>query len=156
MVSYFFYILLEESKMTNELFNKSNIAKLSNIIPFKDGENWYLELIYKYEDEKGKHTVVIPKAAIPFAQRGLPPIMDKTFYPDLINRPYINCSSSMSLFKSDCNLASERGVKVPYYYFDIITEFAPREMTLDEIEEELGYKVKIINNKDDINEENHM
>lgn len=28
---------------------------------------------------------------------------------------------------------------------DIITEYASREMTLDEIEKELGYKVKIIN-----------
>ena len=137
--------------MNNNLFNKVNKAKLSNIIPFKDGVNWYLELIYKYEDEKGKHTVVIPKAALPFAQKGLPPIMETTFYPnnDLLNNPYINCSSSMSLFKSYCHLASERGVKDPYYYFDIITEFSPREMTLDEIEKELGYKVKIINNEED-------
>lgn len=140
--------------MTNELFNKSNIAKLSNIIPFKNGENWYLKLIYEYKDEKGEHTVVIPKAEIPFAQRELPCIMDRTFYPgpfsnlNVIRRPYIDCSSSMSLFKSDCNLARERGLK-DSYYFDIITEFTPREMTLNEIEEELGYKVKIINNKDD-------
>lgn len=37
------------------------------------------------------------------------------------------------------------------WYFDIITEYAPREMTLDEIEKELGYKVKVINkeNNDD-------
>lgn len=32
-----------------------------------------------------------------------------------------------------------------YFDFDIITEYASREMTLDEIEKELGYKVKIIN-----------
>ena len=31
--------------------------------------------------------------------------------------------------------------------FDIITKPASREMTLDEIEKELGYKVKIINKK---------
>lgn len=33
----------------------------------------------------------------------------------------------------------------------IITIYAPREMTLDEIEKELGYKIKVINkeNNDD-------
>lgn len=32
--------------------------------------------------------------------------------------------------------------------FDIITEPAYREMTLDEIEKELGYKVKIVNKEE--------
>ena len=37
--------------------------------------------------------------------------------------------------------------------FMIITEYASREMTLDEIEKELGYKVKIID-KEEKNAEN--
>ena len=53
----------------------------------------------------------------------------------------------MMLYKSTCDLASELGVKEPVYYFNIITEYATKEMTLDEIEKELGYKVKIINKK---------
>lgn len=139
--------------MANELFNK--IAKLSDIVPFKDGENWYLKLIYKYKDEKGKHTVVIPKAAIPFTQRGLLSSivkLDCVTYGDLSEHFYMACNSSMPLFKSGCNLAFERGIKDPHYCFDIVTEFAPREMTLEEIEKELGYEVKIINSKDDIKE----
>ena len=57
----------------------------------------------------------------------------------------------MELYDSVCGLASERGIKEPSCCFDIITEYAPREMTLDEIEKELGYKVKVINkeNNDD-------
>ena len=51
----------------------------------------------------------------------------------------------MILHESVNSLASDRGVKYPAYYFDIITEYATREMTLDDIEKELGYKVKIIN-----------
>ena len=131
------------------------VAELSNIVPFKDGESWYLKLIYKYEDEKGKHTVVIPKAAIPFSQRSLPYITNVTFYnrEDLLARPYMNCIyDKIPIYESVCTLASERGIKDPHCYFDIITEFAPREMTLDEIENELGYKVKIINNTDDVKE----
>lgn len=100
-------------------------AELASIIPFTEDKRWYLKLIYKYEDKKGKHTVVIPKAAIPF--------------------------ESMELYDSVCGLASERGIKEPSYCFDIITEYAPREMTLDDIEKELGYKIKVINkeNNDD-------
>lgn len=121
---------------------RNDTAELVNIIPFKDGKNWYLKLIYEYENHKGKHTVVIPKAALPFAQKGLPPITHLTALEGA--HGYISCNCSMALYKSNCTLATERGVKDPAYYFDIITEFAPREMTIDEIEKELGYKVKII------------
>lgn len=131
-------------------------AELASIIPFTEDKCWYLKLIYTYEDKKGKHTVVIPKAAIPFEQRGLPFI--SRLYPRfssccnvLLEHPYINCNDSMELYDSVCDLASERGIKEPSCCFDIITEYAPREMTLDEIEKELGYKVKVINkeNNDD-------
>ena len=131
-------------------------AELASIIPFTEDKRWYLKLIYTYEDKKGKHTVVIPKAAIPFKQRGLPSI--SRLYPKfssccnvLLEHPYIYCNDSMELYDSVCGLASERGIKEPSCCFDIITEYAPREMTLDEIEKELGYKVKVINkeNNDD-------
>lgn len=36
-------------------------------------------------------------------------------------------------------------VSAAEYAFDIVTEPAVHEMTLDDIEEKLGYKVKIIN-----------
>ncbi len=125
--------------------SKSNV-ELSNIIPFTDDGRWYLKLIYTYEDKKGKHTVVIPKAAVPFVQESLPSISRlDPYYRCLLELPYMNCNDSMPLYDSVCDLAIERGVKEPSCYFDIITEYASREMTLDEIEKELGYKVKIIN-----------
>lgn len=140
-----------------DYINNIDNATLSAILPFKDGENWYLKLIYEYEDKYGKHMVVIPKAAIPFAQRGIPPItrLEHFSYGDLLEHPYMTCKCSMSLFESSCNLAIKRGITKPACYFDVITEFAPKEMTLDEIEKELGYKVKIINKDDDIKETNN-
>lgn len=123
-------------------------AELTSITPFKEDDRWYLKLIYKYEDENGKHTVVIPKTSIPFSQRYLPVIKSSPSYNEyLLECPYMDCRDSMMLYKSTCNLASERGVKEPACYFDIITEYATKEMTLDEIEKELGYKVKIVNKK---------
>ena len=131
--------------------NRNN-AELSSIVPFKKDGFWYLKLVYKYEDEKGnKHTVIFPKAAIPFQQRGLPYINRLQSYSQrsLSELPYINCIDSMPLHDSICDLAIERGIKEPGCCFDIITEYASREMTLDEIEKELGYKVKIVNKESD-------
>ena len=127
--------------------NEDNV-ELYSIIPFKEDGRWYLNLIYKYEDGIGKHTVVIPKASLPFNQQRLPIIRSSPSYNEyFLERPYIDCGDSIMLYKSTCDLAIERGVKEPAYYFDIITEYATKEMTLDEIEEKLGYKVKIVNNK---------
>ena len=124
-------------------------AELYSIIPFKENDRWYLKLIYTYEDKKGKHTVVIPKAAVPFAQARIPYVHSQIpYFPNCQfawEHPYIDCDDSMPLYKAVCDLASERGAETPACYFDIITEYATREMTLDEIEKELGYKVKIIN-----------
>lgn len=114
-------------------------AELSDIIPFKQKEQWYLRLIYKYEDKQGKHTVIFPKASIPIPQCSLPPVNYTT------DGPYIDCISSMFLREAVCGLAIERDVKEPACCFDIITEYATKEMTLEEIEKELGYKVKIVN-----------
>ncbi len=126
-----------------------NNAELCSITPFKENDRWYLKLIYKYEDKVGKHTVVIPKAAVPFAQGCVPYVNSKIpYFPNsqfASEHPYITCDDSMPLYESVCGLASERGVETPACYFDIITEYASREMTLDEIEKQLGYKVKIIN-----------
>lgn len=129
--------------------NRSDV-ELSDIVPFKEDGLWYFKLIYKYEDKKGKHTVVIPKAAAPFSSGSLLSInrLDP-YYKCLVERPYINCNDSMPLYESVCDLAIARGAKEPGYCFDIITEYASREMTLDEIEKELGYKVKIIDKENE-------
>lgn len=126
-------------------------VELSDIIPFNKDNRWYLKLIYKYENDYGKHTVIIPKAALPFNQKDLPsvhrPLYDNIFS---YEPPIMDCRDSMILYKKKCDLAIKRGVKDPYYYFDIITEHNTKEMTLDDIEKELGYKVKIINKEEKV------
>ena len=125
--------------------NKNTTAELRNIVPFKEDNTWYFGLYYKYEDEEGEHLAVIPKVVLPFPQGHLPSITSEPFYFD--TRTCINCSDSMPLYEASSSLARAHGVKDPACYFDIITKPASREMTLDEIEKELGYKVKIINKK---------
>lgn len=122
-----------------------NNIELVEITPFKasDGE-WYFRLGYEYEDEKGVHSYVVPKAAIPFCSTELPDI----HYPSSpISRepPYIWCGGdTMYLKRGFYDSTTERADGVLAYEFDIVTMPATREMTLDEIEKELGYKVKIV------------
>ena len=123
--------------------NKNDEAELCNIIPFKEDNTWYFSLYYTYEDEEGEHLVVIPKAALPFSQDHLPSIKSGSFY--FNEHPYINCNDSMPLYEAVSPLAKAHGLKDPACCFDIFTKPAFREMTLDEIEKKLGYKVKIIN-----------
>ena len=120
-------------------------VELASITPFKENERWYLKLVYKYENKMGKHTVVVPKTSLPFPQWTLPNIDGRGPYN--VNH-YMICSDMITLHSSTCDLAIERGVTDQSCYFDIITEYNTREMTLDEIEKELGYKVKIINKEE--------
>ena len=120
-------------------------VELDSITPFKENERWYLKLVYKYENNMGKHTVVIPKASLPFPQWTLPNIDGRGPY---YTNHYMICSDMITLHISACDLAIERGVTDQSCYFDIITEYNTREMTIDEIEKELGYKVKIINKEE--------
>ena len=125
--------------------NKYTAAELISVTPFKEDKTWYLALAYEYEDEKGKHIVEIPKVALPLIQERLPSIKSEPFY--VGTHVYIDCKDSMTLYEAVSTLASKQGSKVLGCYFDIITEPSSREMTLDEIEKELGYKVKIIDKK---------
>lgn len=125
--------------------NKYTAVELINVTPFKEDRTWYLALTYEYEDEKGKHIVEIPKVALPLIQERLPSIKSELCY--VGTHVYIDCKDSMTLYAADSAFASKRGSKILGYCFDIITEPTSQETTIDEIEKELGYKVKIINKK---------
>lgn len=122
-------------------------VELSSIIPFKENYSWYLKLIYNYYDENdNKHMFVIPKASIPFDQRCIPSINALHYCNCLMMNPYINCKEMMLLHNAVCDSTNKQGeAKEEGICFDIITDYAVKEMSLNEIEKELGYKVKIVN-----------
>lgn len=135
---------------------RKNDVELSNIIPFREDGCWYLKLIYKYDDENGnKHMFIIPKASVPFVQGRIPPI--NWDYNWLCNKtsntsPYINGEARIPLHNGVYTPESEIGeAKLAGVYFDIVTDYTIKEMSLTDIEKELGYKVKIVNkeNKND-------
>ena len=119
--------------------------RLINIRPYQTSTgDWHLELTYGYEDKKGEHRVILPDVMCPFPTHAVP-------FPDTTPR---SCSFSIPGLEQipvnigSCQLAQERGNTKPAYAFDIITNYFTRDMTIEEIEEELGYKVKIISKEE--------
>ena len=118
-------------------------------------DNWFMRLVYSYEDEKGVHKVIFPKVEFPFPTLSIPGPFNDNYpqweYNEVGAQIRYNpgmCIASISpvkLQEDTDRLAKSRGVDTPAYAFDIVTEPAVHEMTLDEIEEKLGYKVKIVN-----------
>lgn len=118
-------------------------------------DNWFMRLVYSYEDEKGVHKVIFPKVDFPFPTLSIPVPCNDTLPPwdycdtrDCIsNNPkrFITPLPIVKMQEDTDRLAKSRGVDTPAFVFDIVTEPAVHEMTLDEIEEKLGYKVKIVN-----------
>lgn len=117
-------------------------------------DNWFMRLVYSYEDEKGVHKVIFPKVEFPFPTLSIPvpnneALSDRNYYGAGVKISYNPCMfisplPITKLQKDTDRLAKSRGIDTPNYAFDIVTEPAVHEMTLDEIEEKLGYKVKIV------------
>ena len=111
----------------------------------------FLCLSYLYDDEKGTHEFLMPKIDL-----GLSPIRFS-----LIKKPYGELLTPYGEPRVDACLLKDDGCKfllLPKYipvdgvnravsYIDKIIKPAVHEMTLEEIEKELGYSVKIVNKK---------
>lgn len=131
--------------MINE---KLNYAKV-----YKDPTGiWWIRLEYSYEEKDGKHAVIFPKVTLPFTQQSIPEICFSTDEYGAAENPYIQCYKGSWLYKGTCGLAQSRGVTDVSECFNIITEPAkPKKMTISEIEDELGYSIQIVDNKEDKN-----
>ena len=100
----------------------------------------YLRLVYEYEDERGLHELTIPQVEFPFGNRlGLKHIYENN--PALQRLSIRLCTegdvANVYLYdtKSDDGLA---------YYVDKIIKYKPKKMTIEEIEQKLGYKIEIV------------
>ena len=91
--------------------------------------------------------MIFPDVMCPFPTQAIP-FPDTT--PHAVGIYLRSCGFSIPgleqipLNMGSCQLAQERGNTEPAYAFDIITNYFTRNMTIEEIEKELGYKVKIV------------
>ena len=108
----------------------------------QDGSR-YLKLVYEYEDGYGIHELTIPQVEFPFGNR--------------LNLIYIH-ENNPALQRLSIRLCTEGDVTSVYlydtksddglvYYVDKIIKRKPKKMTIEEIEQKLGYKVEIVSSK---------
>ena len=126
--------------------------RLINIRPYQTSTgDWHLELTYGYEDKKGEHRVILPDVMCPFPTQAVPfpdttpHTVESIFARVIFSIPGLE---QIPVNMGSCQLAQERGNTKPAYAFDIITNYFTRDMTIEEIEEELGYKVKIVSKEE--------
>ena len=126
--------------------------RLIGIRPYQTSTgDWHLELTYAYEDKKCEHHVIFPDVQCPFPTQAIP-FPDTT--PHAVGIYLRSCGFSIPgleqipLNMGSCQLAQERGNTEPAYAFDIIINYFTRNMTIEEIEKELGYKVKIVSKEE--------
>lgn len=108
---------------------------------------WYMELQYEYEDEFGVHRRYYPKVEFPFFCGKLPP---EEFSSDRFGRDELTISliaNEIAVHRgSFCNPMTGQLMKDVCIIDNLVKPAVhAHEMTIEEIERELGYKVKIVN-----------
>lgn len=112
---------------------------------FREGDMWFMHLEYEYEDNRGKHLVTLPKVDFPCSLKYTPNV---DFYNCMVKfglseLASIMISESLNLHKD--NITDPlTNTTIKAYYMDIIVEPKIHDLTLDEIEKKLGYKVRIV------------
>lgn len=122
--------------------------QLKDVSIYKEHNLYYMKLIYNYTDDKGnEHCRVFPKVCFPT---------------ELCNNPLIGCLCSPSslepsyFFEPNINriyierdiVDTPKGIFDDVAFVDWITKYAIQDMTLEEIENKLGHKVKIVSEKE--------
>lgn len=126
-------------------------VQLKNVKPYQDEYgHWFLKLVYTYDDDKGKHELIYPKVELPFDMCRIPYIFNNSA------EDFICMLNSHTFgYEAYCHM-HEGAIKDPRTgeelpkctVADILVEPKVHEMTLEEVETKLGYKVKIVSNKD--------
>lgn len=126
----------------------------NTVIDEKSGEV-FLYLVYQYMDKVGnRRELTIPRIKLPFRTDQIPSIcMDETlvplsmreydYYIQLQDRKLPICP-----FKGFSTSLDMTELEDPYVIYRVI-EYAVKKMTQEEIEQKLGYKVKIVTDKEE-------
>lgn len=139
---------------------KNKKIELISVFPYKENNNWFFRLIYEVENtENGEvKNIIIPKCTNPFSEKCLSLDVKEDRWPDDPNLYYAFLDKDLSLPtpRTNCHLineycklpvvpAQDDSIKGPhpYYYGEVIIKPATKEMTLEDIEKELGYNIKL-------------
>ncbi len=122
-------------------------TELKEVKLYEEKGEYFLKIVYEEEDEKGIYKTTFPKVALDIPKTHYSMYTDTDeVYCD--NRPYWSLptysfvNNRSQLLRLCCNNAFGYGIKLT----ETIKE-KTQELTLEEIEEKLGYKVKIVSKK---------
>ena len=111
-------------------------------IYIQDGSR-YLKLVYEYEDDNGIHELTIPQVEFPFGNRlNLKHIYGANPAPIRVSIRLCTEGDVANVFLYDTK--TDDGFT---YYTDKIIKYKPKKMTVEEIEQKLGYKIEIVSSK---------
>lgn len=103
----------------------------------------YLRLMYQYEDDNGIHELTIPQVEFPFGNRlNLKHIYGANPAPRRVSIRLCTEGDVANVFLYDTK--TDDGF---VYYVDKIIKHKPKKMTIEEIEQKLGYKIEIVSGK---------
>lgn len=137
-------------------YNFKNIKLLSAcIVRDSDGNGRYLYLTYEGIDKNGnEYMIVIPKICLPFINTNAFPWIceNRSYDSETSDDMYILLTDDkLEILTSSGTVYDYNGKVVKYTDEKIIVipknDFIPKKMTLSEIEEELGYKIKLVEEK---------
>ena len=99
---------------------------------------YFLSAKYRIEDDNSIRELDIPRIKLPVYTNSMNIVSDNH---------YGNPEVSVDIGFGYCRLWRDCSREFPVYYTETVIEEKTHEMTLDEIEQKLGYKVKIVNKK---------
>ena len=118
---------------------RKNNYNLKDLQLYKEDTKYYLTAIYQYETERGIYEVTIPKIYLHTGE----PIIKKPF--DVYHSGINLDPTTIDLGFGDCVICEdEKG----YSYYDVLIKEKVHDLTLSEIEKKLGYKVRVVSEKE--------
>ena len=129
--------------ITVELHDAKNV-KLTKVEAYQVGVYWYLRFVYDYENTNGDtFKLEIPKMELPLKPDRLPDLVSVSPYDKRVavrtaQIHDLNCVSLFPGIMTDTDSSDLSGRS--YYAIQRIS----RQMTIEDIEKELGYKVNIV------------
>lgn len=123
------------------MISEINICELMDVKINKSDSRYFLCLTYKYHDKYGNiHERVIDNIPLPLYNH----LDNITIKESQVSLPSLNfCTTHKTI---DVGFG-EQDVRPDFAYIDRIVEYATKEMTIEEIENKLGHKVKIVDKK---------
>lgn len=118
-------------------------TRLSEVKAYNKNGLWYLAATWEYIDEKGRRMKRhFPKIEFPFSMFSLPLTYQLEDNDDHSGSIVVAVDYTPRGFPAEYTLEDGSVVKAPK--IDIVIDEQEKEMTIDEVEKELGRKIKIV------------